>query len=251
MWDDFLLFVAVGFAAQMIDGAIGMAYGVASTSVLLSIGIPPAMASACVHAAETFTTAASGFAHWRLKNIDKGLVVRLAIPGMIGGGIGAYVLSNVPGNAVRPFVNAYLLALGCVILWRALNRVGHRPLLPALRVTVLGFFGGLLDAIGGGGWGAMVTTTLLGNGMPARTAIGSVSLAEFFVTSTISATFVMTIGLSHWPIFAGLVAGGVIAAPFAALGAKHLPDRVLMVLVGGVVIVLAGRGLWQWWGAIG
>lgn len=245
MWDDFLLFVAVGFAAQMIDGAIGMAYGVASTSVLLSVGIPPATASACVHAAETFTTAASGFAHWRLKNIDRSLVIRLAIPGMIGGAIGAYVLASVPGHAVRPFVNAYLLALGGVILWRALKRKGHHQGLPARRITTLGFFGGLFDAIGGGGWGAIVTTTLLGNGMPARTAIGSVSLAEFFVTTTISAAFVATIGLSHWPIVSGLVFGGVIAAPFAALGAKHLPDRVLMVLVGVVVIVLASRGLLQ------
>jgi uncharacterized protein len=242
MWDDFLLFVAVGFVAQMIDGAIGMAYGVTSTSVMLSVGVPPATASACVHAAETFTTGASGIAHWRLRNIDKGLVVRLAVPGMIGGAIGAYVLSSLPGEAVRPYVNAYLLLLGLVILWKA-SRVKSVGVVPQGGVAPLGFTGGLLDAIGGGGWGPIVASTLIGRGMTPRYAIGSVNLAEFFVTATIASTFLFTIGLSLWPIIVGLVLGGVIAAPFAALITKHIPDRALMVVVGCVVIVLSIRGL--------
>ena len=144
MWDDILLFVAIGFAAQIIDGAIGMAYGVTSTSVLLSFGVPPATASACVHAAETFTTGASGAAHWRMGNIDRGLVWRIAVPGMIGGAIGAYILTNLPGDAVRPFINAYLLLLGIFILWKALvttPRTGPPP----RAVAPLGFFGGLLE----------------------------------------------------------------------------------------------------------
>lgn len=244
MWDDFLLFVAVGLAAQMVDGAIGMAYGVISTSVLLSIGLPPATASAAVHAAETFTTGASGLAHWRLGNIDRNLIWRLAVPGMIGGAIGAYVLTEIPGEAIRPYVSGYLLLLGLFILWKA---VRARPVAapPPGRVAPLGFVGGVLDSIGGGGWGPMVTSTLLGQGATPRYAIGSVNLAEFFVTLTISATFLLTIGLQLWPIIAGLVVGGVLAAPFAAVVTKRVPGKVLMVLVGCVVVVLSARGLLQ------
>jgi uncharacterized membrane protein YfcA len=161
---------------------------------------------------------------------------------MIGGALGAYVLTNLPGDAVRPFINAYLLLLGVFILWKALvttPRTGPPP----RAVAPLGFAGGLLDSIGGGGWGPIVTSTLLGQGTTPRYAIGSVNLAEFFVTATISATFLLTIGLDLWPIIAGLVIGGVLAAPFAAVVTKHLPDRVLMVLVGFVVVILSVRGI--------
>lgn len=244
MWNDFLLFVAVGLAAQMIDGAIGMAYGVTATTVMLGLGVPPATASAAVHAAETFTTGASGLAHWRLGNIERRLIWRLAVPGMIGGAIGAYLLASMPGEVVRPYVSLYLLALGLFILWKAVTpRVTAAP--PAGTVAPLGFVGGLLDAIGGGGWGPIVTSTLLGQGATARYTIGSVNLAEFFVAATISATFLFTIGLSLWPIIAGLVLGGILAAPFAALATKHLPDKVLMALVGGVVVTLSLRNLLQ------
>lgn len=240
MTDEFLLFVAVGFAAQMIDGAIGMAYGVASTSVLLSMGLPPATASACVHAAETVTTGASGLAHWKLGNIDRRLVFRLALSGMLGGAIGAYVLTSLPGEALKPFVSSYLLLVGFFILWKALRtRPIEAP--PPKRIAPLGFFGGLLDSMGGGGWGPIVTSTLLGQGTTPRYAIGSVNLAEFFVTLTISLTFILTIGLGHWHIIAGLILGGVLAAPFAALATKHLPDRALMIIVGSVVILLSLR----------
>ena len=172
MWDDILLYVIIGFVAQMIDGAIGMAYGVTASSVLLSLGVPPATASACVHAAETFTTGASGFAHWRLGNVDRKLLVRLAVPGMIGGAIGAYILSELPGETLRPFISAYLLLLGVFIVWKAL---ATRPIeAPAPRaVAPLGLFGGALDAIGGGGWGPIVTSTLLGQGAKPRYAIGT------------------------------------------------------------------------------
>jgi len=242
MWDYFLLFVAVGFIAQMVDGAIGMAYGVTSTSVLLSVGVAPANASAAVHAAEVFTTGASGLAHWRFGNIDRSLIWRLAIPGMIGGALGAYALTSIPGEVIRPYVSGYLLLLGLFILWKAASA---RPAVgpPPSRVAPLGFVGGVFDAIGGGGWGPIVTSTLLGQGTTPRYAIGSVNLAEFFVTLTISATFLFTIGLTLWPIIAGLVAGGVLAAPFAAYATKHLPAKVLMVLVGCVVVLLSSRGL--------
>ena len=240
MWDDILLYVIIGFVAQMIDGALGMAYGVTASSVLLSLGIPPATASACVHAAETFTTGASGIAHWRFGNVDRKLLVRLAIPGMIGGAIGAYALTELPGEALKPFISAYLLLLGVFIVWKALA-IRPREAPQPRAVAPLGFFGGVVDAIGGGGWGPIVTSTLLGQGTPPRYAIGSVNMAEFFVTLTISTTFFLTVGLSLWPIIAGLVIGGVIAAPFAAVVTKHIPDQVLMLLVGCVVVLLSLR----------
>lgn len=242
MWEDFLLYVAVGLVAQMVDGAIGMAYGVTSTSVLLSFGVAPATASACVHAAETFTTAASGAAHWKLGNVDKKLVMRLAVPGMIGGALGAYVLSNIDGKSIKPYIATYLLIMGLYIIYQAVRKaVTERE--PPRHVAPLGFAGGFVDSIGGGGWGPIVTTTLIGQGTAPRYAIGSVNLSEFFVTLTISLTFLFTIGLELWPIITGLIAGGIVAAPFAALATKHLPDKPLMVIVGCVVILLSLRNL--------
>ena len=242
MWEDFLLYVTVGLVAQMVDGAIGMAYGTTASSVLLGFGIPPATTSACVHAAETFTTGASGLAHWKLGNIDKKLVFRLAIPGMIGGALGAYVLSNIDGSKIKPFVAAYLLIMGLFILYQALRQaVAEQD--PPTNVVPLGLIGGFVDSIGGGGWGPIVTTTLIGRGTTPRYAIGSVNLSEFFVTLTISLTFLFTIGLELWPIITGLIAGGVVAAPFAALATKHLPDKPLMIIVGCVVTLLSLRTL--------
>ena len=153
MLEDLLVFAAVGFAAQMIDGAIGMAYGLSATSVLLTLGVAPATASASVHAAEVFTTGASGLAHWRLGNVRRALVLRLAVPGVLGGVIGAYVLVGTPTALVRVFVGLYLLALGGVVLLKALRPLPPAAALPTGQVGVLGFCGGLLDAIGGGGWG--------------------------------------------------------------------------------------------------
>jgi hypothetical protein len=228
----------------MVDGAIGMAYGLSATSVLLTLGVAPATASASVHAAEVFTTGASGLAHWRLGNVRRALVLRLAVPGVLGGVLGAYVLVGMPTAVVRVFVGLYLLALGGVVLLKAL-----RPLPPLAatistgRLAALGFCGGLLDAIGGGGWGAIVTSTLIGQGNAPREAIGSASLAEFFVTAAVSAAFVATVGLTLWPVIAGLVLGGVLAAPLAALAARRVPDRLLMAAVGVVVSLLALRGL--------
>jgi uncharacterized protein len=245
MWDEILVYIAIGFAAQMVDGAIGMAYGVTASSVLLSSGLPPATASACVHAAEVFTTGASGYAHWRLGNVDRGLVLRLAVPGMVGGAIGAYALSNLPGEKLKPWISGYLLVFGLVILFKAWRQTAKVKPMAQGRVASLGFLGGLFDAIGGGGWGPIVASTLLGNGETPRRVIGSVNLAEFFVTLIISATFVATIGLSLWPIVAGLVIGGVLAAPFAAVAAKHLPDRLLMTIVGSVIVTLSCGTIWK------
>ncbi len=242
MSNEILLFIAVGFAAQMVDGAIGMAYGITATTILMSFGVPPATASASIHAAEVFTTAASGTAHWRMGNVDRQLVARLAVPGMIGGAAGAYILASVPGEQFRPIVSAYLLVMGAVILWRAIWKGRSEGTLPK-RVVGLGAVGGFLDAIGGGGWGAMVTTTLIGRGVTPRIAIGSANVAEFFVTATVTAIFVATVGLALWPVITGLVIGGILAAPFAAYATKHLPDKPVMILVGIIVILLSLRGL--------
>lgn len=240
--DDLLLFAAIGFAAQLIDGALGMAYGVTASTALLSVGTPPAVASACVHAAEVMTTGVSGLAHWRLGNINPRIFARLALPGAIGGALGAYILTSIPGERIQPFVSAYLLIMGAIILWKALHERPQQPVEPR-SYTVLALGGGFLDAIGGGGWGPIVASTLIGNGHEPRYTIGSVNAAEFFVTSTVSAAFIMTIGLSHWPMITGLIVGGALAAPFAALVTQKLPDRPLMILVAVLVILLSIRGL--------
>lgn len=240
MLEEFLLFLAVGFAAQMIDGALGMAYGVTATTVLMSLGTPPAVASAAVHAAEVFTTGASGLAHWRLGNVESRLLWRLALPGMLGGVLGAYVLTSLPGEALAPWISGYLLIMGLVILWKALRRPPAAPR-PLRHVSLLGLGGGFLDAAGGGGWGPIVASSLLGGGGRPRTVIGSVNLAEFFVTLAISAAFVATIGLDLWLVIAGLVAGGIVAAPLSALLVRGLPDRTLMLLVGVLVVILSLR----------
>jgi len=247
---EILIFVAVGFAAQLVDGALGMAYGLTATSVLLGLGTAPAVASASVHAAEVFTTAASGLAHWRLGNVALRLLLRLAVPGALGGALGAWVLSDLPGEKVRPFVDAWLLAMAGLILWRVVRTPpAHaatetaEQAMPRGRTAGLGLAGGFLDAIGGGGWGPMVAGTLLGGGGAPRRMIGSTNAAEFFVTLTIAATFLGTIGLDLWPVITGLVIGGVLAAPLAAVVAKHLSPRLLMVVIGCVIALLALRGL--------
>jgi uncharacterized membrane protein YfcA len=244
VWDDFILFVAVGFAAQMVDGAVGMAYGVSATTVMLSFGIPPATASASVHAAEVFTTGISGLSHWRFGNVQWPVVLRLAIPGMIGGAIGAYVLTTLSVDLIKPLITAYLLVIGVWIIVRAIWSELAPSAWPSWLVP-LGFGGGFLDAIGGGGWGPLVASPLLSRGTAARYTIGSVNAAEFFVTLVVSVTFLTTIGLELWPIIAGLILGGAVAAPLAAYIAKSVPDRPLMVMVGAVVILLSLRGLIQ------
>lgn len=239
-----LIFVLVGFLAQMIDGALGMAYGVSSNTFLLSIGVPPAAASASVHMAEVVTTGISGFSHWRLENIDKELIKRLVIPGVIGGVVGAYLLTEIPSNVIKPIVSAYLLIMGFVIIFKAL-RVGEILKGIPVYVGILGLIGGFFDAIGGGGWGPIVTTTLMARGTHPRFTIGSVNFSEFFITFAESVTFILALRLEFfqdfWTIIVGLLIGGAIAAPLAAVVTKRLPTRALMVLVGVLIIILSIR----------
>ncbi|MDZ4362934.1 sulfite exporter TauE/SafE family protein [Brevundimonas sp.] len=246
--DTFFLFLLVGFLAQAVDGALGMAYGVISSSVLLALGVPPAMASASTHGAEVFTTAASAGSHVWHKNIDWRLFVPLAIAGVIGGCLGAYVLTGIEGDVIKPFVIAYLALIGVYILWRAGHDIRPRRI-PTWIVGPLGVVGGFFDAIGGGGWGPTVTSTLVGAGQEPRRAIGTVNTAEFFLTVAISATFVWAIVTGHWSeagalenhaaAIGGLVVGGLIAAPFAGLITKRVPRRALTYAVGGLLIFLS------------
>ncbi len=229
-----LPFIAVGFAAQMVDGALGMAFGVISNTLLLSLGVPPAMASAGVHTVETFTTAVSGISHAAHKNVNWKLFLRIAVPGVIGGALGAYVLSNIHASTAKPFILVYLTGIGLYLLWRAQHYPPHEKS-PRI-VEPLGLVGGFLDAAGGGGWGPVVTSNLLVQGASPRQTIGTVNTAEFFVTTTISATFITQLG---WEAFTlatvGLLIGGVIAAPFGAMLAKRVPAKTLMLLVGVVL----------------
>lgn len=236
-----LFFVLVGFIAQLIDGALGMAYGVSSNTFLLSIGIPPAAASASVHMAECVTTAVSGLSHWKQGNINWFLIKRLIIPGVLGGVAGAYILTSIDGNAIKPYVSAYLLLMGAVILVKALRR-HHVHNDVKSHLVSLGLVGGFFDAVGGGGWGPIVTTTLVARGNHPRFAIGSVNFSEFFVTFAQSVTFLLTLGmLDTWKIILGLLLGGVLAAPLAAVAARKLPHRVLMGMVGVLIIALSVR----------
>ncbi|MHB1219971.1 MAG: sulfite exporter TauE/SafE family protein [Alphaproteobacteria bacterium] len=234
-------YAILGFCAQMVDGALGMAYGVISTTFLLSMGLPPATASASVHAAEVVTTGVSGVSHAVLGNVDRRLFLPLAVSGMLGGILGAYVLTEIPGDLIKPFVAVYLLVVGIIILRRGI--FGRQPRKAARRIWPLGLGGGFLDAAGGGGWGPVVTTTLLARGHMPRRAIGSVSLSEFFVSAATATTFITTIGIDHWRIVAGLIAGGALAAPLAALAVKRIKPRMLMIAVGALVIGLSVRTL--------
>lgn len=241
-----LLYILVGFIAQTIDGALGMAYGVSSNTFLLSLGLPPAAASASVHMAEVVTTGVSGISHWRLGNIDWNLVKRLLVPGVIGGMAGAYLLTSMDGDVIKPFISAYLLIMGAFILYKAFNQNQHvNDGTHTARVSVLGVIGGFCDAIGGGGWGPVVTTTLVARGKNPRLTIGSVNFSEFFVTFAQSVVFVLTLSFSqYWQIILGLLIGGAVAAPLAAQVTRTLPVKGLMILVGTLIILLSIRTIY-------
>jgi uncharacterized membrane protein YfcA len=238
-----------GFAAQFFDGTLGMGYGVSSTSLLVAIGLAPAIASASVHTAEIVTTLVSGIAHHQLGNVKRDLVISLAIPGVIGGVLGAYFLSSIPGKTIKPWVAGLLVVMGCLIVYRFFRRTewgvaGKRLSRP--RMTILGLVAGFLDAVGGGGWGPVATPSLIlaDNGQP-HEVVGSVNLVEFFVTIAEAITFALTIGLEafRWDIVMALLVGGVSAAPVAAWLCKKLPHRVIGILIGALLILLNVRTL--------
>jgi uncharacterized membrane protein YfcA len=241
---DVLPFIAVGFAAQLVDGALGMAFGVISTTLLISIGVPPATASAGVHTVETFTTGVSGISHVAHRNVDWKLLARIAIPGVMGGVLGAFVLTQIDAETVKPYVLFYLAAIGLFLIWRGFH---YPPEHKAPKVVEpLGLAGGFLDAAGGGGWGPVVTGNLLVQGTEPRRTIGTVNTAEFILTVSISVTFIATLGWAAFTVATlGLLIGGVIAAPLGAWAAKIAPPKVLLVFVGVVLSVTSVYGVYR------
>jgi uncharacterized protein len=238
--------VGVGLLAQVIDGALGMAYGVTSSSFLLAVGASPAMASGATHLAEVFTTGISGVSHLQLGNVNKKLFLSLVIPAMIGALVGTYVLSSVDGNLLKPWISGYLLLMGLYVLSKAFRRIilVKADVSPA-KVVPLALFGSFMDTTGGGGWGPIVTTSLVGAGHDPRTTIGSVNFAEFFLTVTASAAFFSILDNSVWMLVAGLVVGGIFAAPFAAFITRRIKTRVLLVLVGTLISLISAYNLYS------
>ena len=238
-----LYFILAGFIAQMIDGALGMAYGVTASTFLLSAGVPPAASSASVHASEIFTSGVSGLMHLKFGNVNTKLFRTLLLPGIMGAILGAYILSELDSYnyIIKPIVSSYTLFLVLVIIFKALKKDKIRERIK--KIFPLALVGGFLDSLGGGGWGPVVTSTLVAGGRNARYTIGSVNLAEFFVTLASSLTFFTLIGISHWYIIAGLIIGGVIAAPFAAYLSSRIPVKGTMIFVGIVVIITSLKRL--------
>ncbi|XDZ00429.1 sulfite exporter TauE/SafE family protein [Bacillus manliponensis] len=243
-----IIFAIIGFFAQLIDGALGMAYGVTSSSLLLMFGIAPAVASASVHLSEVVTTAASGVSHIRFGNVDKYTVSRLTLPGAIGAFIGACFLSNLPGEVVKPYISIFLFSLGVYILLRFIlqkqiarttKRVSGKQLVP------LGFFAGFIDSTGGGGWGPITTPVLLAKGNEARKVVGSVDTSEFPVALAASIGFFISLGWEQisWVWVFALMLGGIVAAPIAAWIVRIIPSHLLGVLVGGIIILTNLRTL--------
>jgi uncharacterized membrane protein YfcA len=238
---EFFIFVVCGFIAQMIDGSLGMAYGVTASTFLMSFGVSPAAASASIHASEIFTSGASGLSHLKFQNVNKRLFKTLLIPGVLGAIAGAYILSSFEeyNVIIRPIVATYTLILGVVIIVKARNIQPKRR--KTKNVPALAGFGGFMDSIGGGGWGPIVATTLIARGRNPRYTIGSVNLAEFFVSFASSVTFFLSIGIGYFQIIAGLILGGIIAAPIAAHLVRKLPVKRMLTVVGIVVIIVSIR----------
>ena len=240
----FWIALAIGIGAQAVDGALGMGYGVTASSFLLGTGASPAVASASTHIAKLFTTGVSGIAHAKYGNVDRKLFVRLLLPGMAGGLLGVMLVTQIDGRVLKPFVSAYLLVIGVYILSKAYRsvRIGNGTPRHAAK---LGLFGGFVDAVGGGGWGPVVTSSLVGSGSDPRTTIGSVNFAEFFMTLATAASFTFLAVEGTWPVVAGLVIGGLFAAPFAALLCKAINPRALLISVGVLITALSALTLYR------
>ncbi|GAA4438461.1 hypothetical protein GCM10023188_33900 [Pontibacter saemangeumensis] len=238
---EILIFILAGFVAQLIDGALGMAYGVSATTFLLSFGISPVAASASVHASEIFTSGASGWMHLKFGNVNSKLFKTIVVPGVLGAIAGAYLLFTLEEYVylIKPIVAGYTLFLGILIIRKVLKK--HVKKSPVKRLGLLGAVGGFMDAIGGGGWGPIVSSTLIAKGRHPMYTIGSVNLAEFFVSFASSAAFISLAGISHWQIIIGLILGGTISAPLGAMLARRLPVKTMMIIVGIVVIIVSLR----------
>jgi uncharacterized membrane protein YfcA len=235
---DILYYILGGFIAQMIDGALGMAYGVTASTFLANVGVSPAVISMSVHASEIFTSGVSGYMHLKFGNVNSKLFKAVLIPGVIGAVLGAYALSTLADSYmqyVKPAVSVYTLILGVVIIQKALVKRQQKK--NVKMIGPLAWFGGMMDSIGGGGWGPIVSSTLIASGRHPKYTIGSVNLAEFFISLSSSLTFIFVIGFSQWQVILGLILGGIVAAPIAARLSSKLPVKALMIMVGIVVIL--------------
>jgi uncharacterized protein len=239
---DFVIFLLIGIFAQLVDGTLGMGYGATSTSFLLSFGVSPALSSMSVHVAEMFTTGASAISHYKFKNINEKLVFKLIIPGVLGSITGAYLLADViDGKVIKPYIAVYMMILAIVIIVKGLRKnIAKRE---TKQIGLLAVFGGFMDAVGGGGWGPIVTSTLMGRGGDPRYTIGSVNTAEFAISFASGITFILFDGISGWRVIAGLIIGGVIAAPVGAYLVNKIPRKPITILVGLLLIFLSMRTL--------
>ncbi|MEP7323481.1 MAG: sulfite exporter TauE/SafE family protein [Saprospiraceae bacterium] len=239
---DLGIYLLIGLFAQMVDGTLGMGYGATSTSFLISFGVPPVISSMGVHVAEMFTTGASAISHYRFKNINKKLVLNLLIPGVIGSILGAYLLADViDGNVIKPFVAIYMIILAVIIVIKGLRKTIQKK--KTTQLGALAIFGGFMDAIGGGGWGPIVTSTLMGQGRDPRYTIGSVNTAEFAISFASGITFLLFDGINGWQVIAGLMIGGLIAAPISAYLVNKIPRKPVTIMVGVLLIFLSLRTL--------
>ena len=237
-----LAFIAVGFFAQLIDGSMGMGYKTSTTSLLMALGLPPVLASSSTHTAGVFVSLASAVSHWKLGNVDKKLLWQLAIPGVIGGVIGAVILTVAPTTWVKPVVSVYLIVMGLRIVLKSLRK-NKTATSMIKRIGLLAGFGGLMDAIGGGGWGPIVTGNMIMAGYEPRFAIGSSNTAEFIVSIAQTVVFFTLLDNFQWTTVLGLIIGGVLAAPVAAYATQKIPMRRFAILVGILIIVLSTRSL--------
>jgi len=235
----FWLFVLAGFLAQLIDGALGMAYGVSCSSMLIAFNVPPLISTASVHISEVFTTGVSGLSHLRFKNVHRQLLMKLVIPGILGAGLGAYLLSeHLNGDWIKPIVSVYLMVLGLLILRKALFAAENKG--RKIRfIRRLAFAGGFLDAVGGGGWGPIVVSNLIHQGANPKRTIGSANTAEFFVALISSAVFITFIKIANWQPVIGILLGGILAAPLAAFFVKLVRPKPLMIIVGILITLLS------------
>ena len=241
---DFLIFLLIGIFAQLVDNTLGMGYGATSTTFLLSFGVPPVTSSMAVHVAEMFTTGASAISHYRFKNINKKLVLNLVIPGVAGAITGAYLLADViDGDLIKPYIAIYMIILAITIIIKGLRKTIQKK--KTKRLGALAVFGGFMDSIGGGGWGPIVTSTLMGRGRDPRYTIGSVNTAEFAISFASGITFIAFEGIHGWQVIAGLIIGGVIAAPIGAYLVNKIPRKSITILIGLLLIVMSLRTLFK------
>ncbi len=254
---EFLAYVLIGFIAQVIDGALGMAYGASSMTMLTSYGISSSIANSCIKLSEVFTTSASGFSHWKLGNINKKLVKNLIVPGVIGAIFGAITIAYVDSiegmskKYVKPVISIYILILGIYIIYKALRKKEKKK--KTQNLSILASFGGFMDAAGGGGWGPIVTSTLISKGRNPKYTIGSVNLSEFFIALTSAIIITIIIGLEEWQVggglkvVIGLIFGGIIAAPMGALVASRVKAKPMMLIVGSLIIIVNMLNIYKAW----